>query len=582
MDVHKSLLREIYEDNDSWEVLWYEWFPKWQEKSQGWEAYDIRDEQLALLITYGDSLKDADGKECPLSMLYRFLDEMCDMTIKGVHVLPYSPYTSDDGFSISDYIKVRESLGTWRDIEHISGEYHLMTDLVLNHCSSQHVWFQKFLKGEEPYTDYFITGDPHEDYSSVVRPRPHFILSEYDTTVGKKYVWTTFSRDQVDLNFANPQVLFEMLDTMLEYVLDHNSQLIRLDAIAYMWKELGTPCIHHWKTHLLVKLMRAILDTFAPGAIIITETNVPHEENISYFGDDDEAQMVYQFPLPPLLLHSMITESTKHLRDWVASVPQPTKNISYFNFCASHDGIGVTPTHGILSDKEREKIIETVKKRGGLVSYKATPKGEIPYELNINYLSAVAPYGLADQERAKIFLASQSVLLAMPGVPGIYIHSLIGSQNWNYGVKETGHNRSINRQQLKYQDVVSEIMEEGTLRNLVFNGYIDMLSARAKSPAFHPAAPMQVLEVKDGLFSLIRDGTAVNSDEKVLCVVNVTAKEIVQDFQADILPWSEGGVDLLTGDITFFSNGRDKAGHKVVSVTLEPFEVIWLKFKIEI
>lgn len=586
MDTFTLLLQQIYESDNVWKLSWDVWYEKWKKNSHTYNQthtkknIDVRNEQLSLLITYGDSLTESSSEVPikPLSTLYKFLDEMCDSTISGVHILPYFPYTSDDGFSISDYRQVRNDLGDWDDIKKISNEYYFMTDLVVNHCSSKHSWFKKFLNSISPFDKYFITGNPTDDYSMVVRPRPHFILSEYDTTNEKKHVWTTFSRDQVDLNFANPEVLFEMLDTLLEYVLIHNSKLIRLDAVAYLWKEMGTSCIHHYNTHLVVKLMRALLEEFAPNTIIITETNVPHEENISYFGNKDEAQMVYQFPLPPLLLYSMITENSSHLQQWASKILQPTDHISYFNFCASHDGIGITPTHGILNNKECEKMIEVVKQRGGLVSYKSTPKGKIPYELNVNYLSAVAPSELPYQERAKIFLVSQSVMLAMPGVPGIYIHSLLGSENWNHGVKETGQNRTINRQSLHYETIVDEINKEGNLRNEVFNGYLKLLQARKKTRAFKPSSPMQVIKVKEVLFAIIRDGSTKDTFEKVLCLVNLSSKEIVQEFALDILPWMDGGEDLLSGDIVFCSYRKDKTGHSIVEIPVKPYEIIWLRY----
>lgn len=590
MDICRDLLARIYENDDSWNALLESWTIQWEQRSKDIESTrrsesPVRNEQLALLITYGDSLQSPIDKEShlhehaqlnevPLQTLYKFLDEMCDHAISGVHILPYFPYTSDDGFSISDYRQVREGLGTWQNIEKIASEYHLMSDLVLNHCSNSHEWFKKFLDAEVPYDTFFVTGDPESDYSQVVRPRPHFVLNEFETAKGTAHVWTTFSRDQVDLNFENPQVLFEMLDTMLEYVLEHKSRLIRLDAIAYLWKELGTPCIHHEKTHLVVKLMRRILDMYAPDTIMITETNVPHEENISYFGNNDEAQMVYQFPLPPLLLYAMINEDTQYLQSWATSLPQPSEDISYFNFCASHDGIGMTPTHGILSDEQREEMISAVKKRGGLVSYKATSDGKIPYELNVNYLSAVAPEELPAQERAKIFLVSQSILLAMPGVPGIYIHSLLGSENWNHGVKITGQNRTINRQPLSYDSIEQQILETGSLRNLVFNGYITFLQARAKSPAFHPASPLQVIPTTQELFALIRGDET--HKEQVFCVANLSAKEVAAEFDASLLPWQEGGEDLRNGDMVFVSH---KNNANVIELILEPYEVIWLRFR---
>ncbi|MFW6223648.1 MAG: sugar phosphorylase, partial [Spirochaetota bacterium] len=459
-------------------------------------------ERDTIMITYGDQFRGPEGT--PLSYLYRFLDEEAEGAVSGVHILPFWPYSSDDGFSIIDYRRVHPQMGDWSDIERIGEEYSLMADLVLNHCSAQSRWFEGFLKSEPPYTEYFITVDPDTDLSMVVRPRAHPLLTPFDTADGTKHVWTTFSADQVDLNFASPRVLEEMLDVLLLYI-ERGVRIIRLDAIAYLWKEIGHPSIHHPKTHLVVQLFRAVLEDIAPWVVIITETNVPHEENLSYFGDGhNEAHMVYNFSLPPLVLDAFLREDTGHLTEWAAGLERPSEEVSFFNFLASHDGIGLLPARGILSGEEIERMMETVRARGGRISYKATPDGEIPYEMNVNYLSAVTDPNLPIGRRARAFLASQAIMLAMAGVPGVYVHSLLGSTNWEEGIEQTGINRSINREKLDYAALVDEINTEGTLRAAVFEGYRRMLQVRAAEPAFHPAAGQRILEAGPQVFAVLR------------------------------------------------------------------------------
>ncbi len=578
MDAVKQLLRGIYSDTpkaDAWQSLLEEYATKWSAQKRELDTQDVCNEALAVIISYGDSLIDAHGEK-PLKTLLNFLSEETQGLVSGLHILPYFPYTSDDGFSISDYRQVREDLGTWDDIENIGQRFVLMSDLVLNHCSSKHAWFEKFLQNEKPFDEFFTTEDKDADLSQVVRPRPHFVLSEYQTTQGTRHVWTTFSRDQVDLDYANPLVLFEMLDTLMEYVQVHHSRIIRLDAIAYLWKERGTSCIHLEKTHLVVKLMRALLDEFAAGSVLITETNVPHEENISYFGNGDEAHMVYQFPLPPLLSHAFVRTNTEYLCAWAEALPQPQKEKkqTYFNFCASHDGIGITPTHGIVPQQEREALIERVKERGARISYKATADGEIPYEINVNYLSAIAKTDAPVEKKARAFLASQSVLLAMPGVPGIYIHSLLGSENWSEGVEKTGANRSINREKLDVKTVREELANQKSLRYHVFQGYLQLLAARRKSSAFAPYTPMQVLPTTKEVFAFVR---GAQGEERVLCMVNVSDRAISQQVDATLFAWKEGCADLFTDDAVFIPMDKDASGKPVVLFTLEPHEVLWLR-----
>jgi sucrose phosphorylase len=161
----------------------------------------------------------------------------------------------------------------------------------------------------------------------------------------------------------------------------------------------------------------------APDVVIITETNVPHAENISYFGNGrDEAQLVYNFTLPPLLFYSFVKEDSTILSRWARDLHLPSSQNTFFNFTASHDGIGVRPLEGILPPEELQALIEIVNANGGKVSYKQNPDGtESPYELNITYVDAI----LADQNstRADKFLASQAIQYVLPGVPATYILS---------------------------------------------------------------------------------------------------------------------------------------------------------------
>lgn len=290
-----------------------------------------------------------------MQALKTFLDREMEETISGVHLLPMFPYTSDDGFSVQDFREIDPELGTWKDIEALGENYDLMFDAVINHVSKSSVYFQEFLKGNEKYRNFFIVADPDEDYSSVTRPRALPLLTAFETADGEKYVWTTFSEDQIDLNYKEPAVLLEILDILLFYA-SKGARFLRFDAIGFAWKEKGTTCMHLPQTHELIKLMREVLEECAKGCTIITETNVPHKENISYFGDGtDEAGLVYQFPLPPLTLYSYIVGNAEKLTEWAASLEPTNPQTTYFNFLASHDGIGMRPVEDILSEEERRK-----------------------------------------------------------------------------------------------------------------------------------------------------------------------------------------------------------------------------------
>ncbi|HYN89958.1 MAG TPA: alpha-amylase family glycosyl hydrolase, partial [Ardenticatenaceae bacterium] len=327
------------------------------------------DQTDVILITYGDQVREPD--KAPLRSLDEFLTTHVHGFVSGVHILPFYPYTSDDGFSVVDYLAVDPALGEWRDIARIAGHFRLMADAVINHISVSSDWFQAFRAGDERYRDYFIVVAPATDLSAVTRPRALPLLTPVETDRGREYVWTTFSEDQIDLNFATPDVLLGMTGVLLEYVA-HGAQLLRLDAIAYLWKQIGTACIHLPRTHQVVKFWRAVLDAVAPRTLLITETNVPHDENVSYFGDgSDEAQMIYQFSLPPLTLHALHTGDASSLQRWAAGLHTPSDRTTFFNFLASHDGIGVRPAEGILSPAELQGLVDLAEAHGGYVSYKS-------------------------------------------------------------------------------------------------------------------------------------------------------------------------------------------------------------------
>lgn len=529
-------------------------------------------ERDVILITYGDQVRE--GGKRPLRALAEVLETHVSGVINGLHILPFFPYSSDDGFSVIDYTVVSPDLGSWADIERLGRHFRLMFDAVVNHVSAQSYWFRQFLKGKPPFDTYFITVEPGTDLSQVVRPRALPLLTPVQTASGERLVWTTFSHDQIDLNFANPQVLLRMIEILLLYV-ERGAELIRLDAIAYLWKTIGTSCIHLEETHAVVKLFRAVLDQVAPHVILITETNVPHEENISYFGDGtDEAQMVYQFPLPPLVLNAFHTQDATRLSEWVAQLKVPSERTTFFNFLASHDGIGVRPVEGILARGEIDNLVGRTLTQSGYVSYKTDlDGGRSVYELNISYFDALSsPSGGEPLDvQIKRFLASQAIMLSLSGVPGVYFHSLFGSRSYHAGVEETGEYRAVNREKIPRVHLEAQLADPTSLRHRVFHPYAHLIRKRVGHRAFHPNGPQQILSVNPALFVLQR--TAPEGDQPLLCIHNVSSAE--QSFQAnlDLLALPRGGSvrDLITGARL----PADRNG--VLSLTVAPYQVLWLR-----
>ena len=516
-------------------------------------------ERDSILITYGDQVQTP-GQN-PLQTLSAFCKETLADLVSGIHILPFYPWTSDDGFSVVDYRKVDPDLGDWEDISSMQGHFRLMFDGVINHISSQSEWFKAFLNNDPHYQDYFVVVDGSPDLSQVVRPRALPLLTSFPTPTGEKRVWTTFSEDQIDLNFQNPEVLLQILDILLMYV-ENGATFIRLDAIAYLWKDTSTACIHLPQTHQVIQFLRAALNEVAPHVHLITETNVPHTDNMSYFGDGtNEAQLVYNFALPPLTLHAFRTGDAHILSEWAKTLTLPSDRVTFFNFLASHDGIGLNPARGILSTADIDALVQQTLEHGGLVSYKHNSDGtQSPYEMNINYFDALSNPQADEPLELQIdrFMAAQAIMLSLVGVPGIYFHSLFGSRGWLDGVKHTGRNRTINREKCDLHALQRELGEPQSLRARVFERYHQLLSARSTSPAFNPYGTQKILDIHPSVFALERispDGTS-----RALCLHNASAQKIT--FSTSF----ESATDLFTGQTLQASR-----------ISLDAHQILWMK-----
>ncbi len=511
-------------------------------------------ERTAFLITYGDAIQRAG--QAPLATLREVLDETVRDALTDVHLLPLYPWTSDDGFAVVDHRRIDESLGTWDDVSALAEERGVLLDFVANHVSSRSPWFQGWLAGDPHYAGYFLSPGPDFDTTQVVRPRATPLLHEYDRADGSTTTaWTTFGPDQVDVNVATPEVLLELTDVLLGY-LDRGATAIRLDAIGFLAKRSGTSCMHLPETHAVIKIWRALVEEVAPGTVLLTETNVPHAENISYFGDGtDEAHMVYQFALPPLVLHAFATGSVSVLGRWAAEIGPVSDSATWFNFLASHDGIGMRPTEGLLTDEDRTMLVQRALAHGGRAAMVTRPDGsEAPYELNVSYLDMLADPGRADDaEVARRALAAHSILLSMVGVPAIYYHSLFGSTHDIDGMIASGIPRRINRKTLDAETLLEEL-DTSPRRSTIFEGLTAMLHARREQPALSPFAAQEVVPLDERVLALRRAG---GTPHEILSLTNVSAGTVeLPDLH---------GIDVLTG--------RRYSG----TIVLPAHGVLWLR-----
>ncbi|MGH2607027.1 MAG: sugar phosphorylase [Anaerolineales bacterium] len=475
-----------------------------------------------ILICYPDQLLRTG--EPPLQTLADWLERALREVVSGVHILPFFPSTSDDGFSVVDYRSVDPAYGTWQDILRIGSRFRLMVDAVLNHVSQSSDWFRGFVERSPPYDSFFHDLDPAADLSAVFRPREHALLTPVPRSSGTAHVWTTFSPDQVDLNYSEPRVMLAILDVLLFYA-RQRAQLIRLDAVAYLYKEIGTASVHLPQTHRLLKLMRAVLEQAAPGVRLISETNVPHRLNLTYFGEGDEAQLVYSFPLPPLLLHCFQTGDSSNLQRWSVSLNAAPAGCTFFNFLSSHDGIGLPGLDGILPEAEIEALVLRTRERGAAVSYRRAGDRRLPYELNTTFLDALSEPGELEAQPARAaarFLCAHAILLSLRGVPALYFHSLVGSRNDVAGAAATGRARALHREKFSLERLEREMNDPRLPRRAVWDGLLRWIALRRRHPAFHPDGPQEVLDLGREVFAIVRN--APRGEDRIVCLHEIAGR----------------------------------------------------------
>lgn len=545
-----------------------------REREKCFESINRFTERDVVAITYGD-LIHSPGKP-PLLALREIFEDVFAGTFNVVHLLPFYPYSSDRGFSVIDYEEVDPSLGTWEDIQGLGETHRLMFDGVVNHISSQSRWFQEFLNGNPEYENFFVSFSTKEAVSPdhlrlILRPRTSSLLTAFPTLNGTKHVWTTFSPDQVDLNYKHAKVLFRVLEVLLYYV-RKGADIIRLDAATYLWRELGTACAHLIQTHALIQFFRAVMDVAAPQVGLITETNVPHEDNISYFGNGhNEAHMVYNFALPPLVLWTLHSGDCSYLARWAASLRTPSSATTFFNFLDSHDGIGLLPVRNILALDEVQQLVDRTYAHGGLVSMRTNSDGTTtPYELNIPWYNAINPDDAGEDTEIKIarFLASRAIALVLKGTAAVYLPSIIGAHVTAETPVNTKDPRSINRNTINAPALYEQLKDTASPAYRISQRFTHMIATRVQSPAFHPAAEQRVLFSTPRVFALLR--TSLDGRQRVLCLTNITAGNQgfelpLEKLNSDAETW----VDLLTRDRVTASEGR-------LRLELEPYKVRWL------
>ncbi|GAA4878042.1 sugar phosphorylase [Ferrimonas pelagia] len=522
------------------------------------------DEGDVYVISYADSLLSE--THLPLENLQHFLGHYLAESISGVHILPFFPYSSDDGFAVIDYYQVNQSVGDWPQIREIAAQFDLMADVVINHCSSRSGWFENYRQGKSPGKGYFFEGDPQADLSQVVRPRTSPLLTKVQTLDGERHVWCTFSADQVDLDFSNPEVLCEFV-AILRFYLEQGIRVFRLDAVAFVWKIPGTSCINLAQTHTLVRLLRLLIEHQRPDAIIITETNIPNQENLAYFGNGNEAHAIYNFALPPLLLNALLTGNGRHLRNWLMTLPPARSGTAYFNFIASHDGIGLRPVEGILDRAETDRLIGAMERFGGRISWRDKPDGSrAAYEINIALWEAMKGT-LAGEDHWQLarFLCAHTLMLGIEGIPALYIHSLLATGNDHARVAHSNHNRHINRHKWDYPQLQALLQDDGSHHHQVLAAMKLRLAIRRRQRAFHPNATQYTLQLGDAVVGFWRQSLCRR--QSIFALHNLTAQPQALALSSLNLAALDPWTDLLSDQ-----SYEDHQGQ----IELAPYQCVWL------
>ena len=526
---------------------------------------DLWSQRDIALITYGDSIVDGGSK--PLKVLRDFCEKWLANCVTWVHILPFFPWTSDDGFSVLDYSSVNQALGDWNDINDIATDYRLMADLVLNHCSSRSAWFDNFKQGIDPGRGYFFTKGASFDVSRVVRPRTSDLTMPVVTWEGEQQVWCTFSHDQVDFDFSNPDVLLEFTRIIRLY-LDRGIRIFRLDAVAFTWKRSGTTCINLPEAHDLVRLLRSLIEWVQPDAIIITETNVPNIENLAYFGQRDEAHCIYNFALPPLLIHTLVEADSSRITRWLMSMPPAILGTTYFNFLASHDGIGLRPVEGLLSEGELDSMIDRLQENGALLSWREHADGtRTVYEVNVSLFDAFKHIGEAVDLTLERMILAHAILLGLEGVPAIYLHSFLATNNDLSRVENTGHNRAINRHQWALDELTGLLNDAKSQHARCLQAIKQLIDTRQGQPAFHPNATQFTLNCGRSIFGFWRQSP--DRAQSIFCLYNVTPTSTTIAAASLNLVGSDSWRDLISGEIVdLFSENP--------TIELAPYQAVWL------
>ena len=556
-EIHSSVLNNFAQDLAN--------LAQKNKSSDGFRDRALWSENDVLLIAYPDNIISQTTP--PLQSLQKFLTEYFYDTISIVHILPFFSSTGDDGFSVQNYFEVDEKLGDWSDVGEFVKNSTLMADVVLNHCSVKNAWFIGYQNGDPMYEDFFCTVPEDFDISNIVRPRSSSLKQKFLINGEEREIWCTFSSDQADLNFKNPKVLRKLIEVIFWYI-GMGVRIFRLDAVAFIWKNAGTTGLNAPQTHLIVRLLRILVEFVDRGLILITETNLPVHENLSYFGNGKEAHWIYNFTLPPLSIFTLMFGDATHIRKWSMAMPPALPNTAYLNFLSSHDGIGLRPIEGVLTDQQLDRLVSELELNGSLFSWRNISQSEQKiYEANITLFDSLrrTPSDPTGEFKIQRYLAANCIMLGFEGVPAFYLNAMFATGNDAEAVIKNRSNRAINRHKWSKTEIEKRLKSSHDIESLVLNSLKKLISIRKCQPAFHPNATQFTLQLESCFFGIWRQ--SIDRSQSIFAITNVTHLEQSLSLSHLNLVFSDRWFDLIS-DHEIPNSGK--------ALSFLPYQTYWI------
>jgi sucrose phosphorylase len=517
-------------------------------------------EKTSVLICYGDSLLNG-NKEKTLKIFRKFYKKKLEKFFEVIHFLPFYPSSSDSGFSVKDHYRVDKKLGDWSDINKQSKKTNIMADIVINHASSKGLWFKNFLRNKSPGKEYFLTVSKKFNISKVIRPRENKLLKRIGIFKKNNLLWRTFSEDQIDLNFKNPKVILRFIKIIINLA-NNGVTIFRLDAIAYLWKRSGSKCVNLKETHEIIRLIRIVCNSLKSKPIIITETNLPEKENLSYLGvNNNESHWIYNFSLPPLLVYSFLFEDSTYLNKWSKNLPTTKIGNNYLNFIASHDGIGMRPVEGYLNKDRLSKFFKRLKKNGGQLSYrKIQGSSKKVYEANITLFNAFqkTDYDKKGRYFLERYISAHAIMIGFEGIPAIYFNSIFGTSNDEHKYIISGNKRDLNRYKWNKNKLENLLKNKTSKESIYYQRIMNLIFIKKQNKAFHPNAKRENFNLGKKIFCFKR--TSLDKKQIIYNITNLSSRYQILN---------------LNNKFKKFKNllGRSKTSY---GLKLKPYETLWL------